>query len=207
MVRSILLIFLLIVSGSALGQTLNFRATDKTSQLPLEGVNIHMVDSLGNRLDLVSNDSGWAQLSLPDSLAHGGNFYIVGSKTKYISAETYYTYDGKDTTLIELGLGSSQGCEFPPDPIYDLGQIQPKDNIEHQLDGLIKTSKSNPGLVFSLNFGYAPEEKNGHRLSEKRAKYITDYLKSNGLDGDEFIVKISEASSSVLTFEVEKVND
>jgi len=209
MIRSTLLALFLSISASVFSQTLKFRVVDRTLQVPLPGVNISIVDSLGHRLDLISSDSGMAQLFIPDSMSHGGNFYIVGSKTKYLSTDTVFAYKGKDTTLIELGLRSSlgPGCEFPPDPIYDLGQIQPRASIEPQLDRLIITCNRNPGLVFLMNFGYSSEEKNGHNLSEKRAKYITNYLTSNGLTSNEFIVKISEASRSGLAFEVESVNN
>ncbi len=154
---------------------------------PLPGADVKLTSPSGHEVEILSASDGTFRFNLHPKT----DYTVIASKSKFISAMADRSTKGltKSKTfdiVLELeSFGGGKQIELP-NIEYDLAKTTLRPESMVSLDKLVKTLNLNSNLTIELaaNTDFRGGNEYNQKLSEGRAKSVTDYLISKGIKAD-----------------------
>ncbi len=171
--------------------------TDSKTKVPLEGVEIVLVDNFINKEveKLTTPGSGDFRRGLPDAkIGNKLSYQIKLKKEGYLSRNVVFNYEitkeGEikihevldDLSLVKVSAGDDLAKLIDIKPIYfDLGKYVIRKDATTELEKIIKLMNENPEMVIELgsHTDCRSSYQSNLKLSDNRAKASAEFIKKN----------------------------
>lgn len=198
--RIALIVIMFLLVGSVNGQTISLSLINDNSEV-IPGTKITVVNiDPKQQFTYLTDQTGWVDISLQDSMCVDGKVTLRVSRLKYVSKLFTFSCNGSDSLFIQITLERNRYASYSglTELTYDLGAISPTDSSKSYLIDLQLSYIKNTEIEISMIFLYAENEKEGYNLSIERANFVIKHLMNRGIDGDRLNVEIRASKRSLM---------
>ena len=167
--------------------TLNGTVKNENSLQFVEGADVKITDSNGNKYSTKSSESGTFMFTNSQIKANETYILTINKKNYFTYTDTISTHDFETSQDFVKDYQISTIPNTPvvlPDILYELASWELRPQFEDSLKGLIEMLQINPNITIELSSH--TDNRDSHEsndiLSQKRAQSVCDYLVIRGID-------------------------
>ena len=167
--------------------TLNGTVKNENSLQFVEGADVKITDSNGNKYSTKSSETGTFMFTNSQIKANETYILTINKKNYFTYTDTISTHDFETSHDFVKDYQISTIPNTPvvlPDILYELASWELRPQFEDSLKGLIEMLQINPNITIELSSH--TDNRDSHEsndvLSQKRAQSVCDYLVIRGID-------------------------
>ena len=167
--------------------TLNGTVKNENSLQFVEGADVKITDSNGNKYSTKSSETGTFMFTNSQIKANETYILTINKKNYFTYTDTISTHDFETSQDFVKDYQISTIPNTPvvlPDILYELASWELRPQFEDSLKGLIEMLQINPNITIELSSH--TDNRDSHEsndiLSQKRAQSVCDYLVIRGID-------------------------
>lgn len=167
--------------------TLNGTVKNENSLQFVEGADVKITDSNGNKYSTKSSETGTFMFTNSQIKANETYILTINKKNYFTYTDTISTHDFETSQDFVKDYQISTIPNIPvvlPDILYELASWELRPQFEDSLKGLIEMLQINPNITIELSSH--TDNRDSHEsndiLSQKRAQSVCDYLVIRGID-------------------------
>jgi peptidoglycan-associated lipoprotein len=163
------------------------RVYDTDTKENIAGATVELFGSDGTSLSVKTEANGTYRYMLKPGVKYKVSASYTGYLTKFAEVSTLGIDESKDFEAnFDFPLKSTAKPITLPEIYYDLDKATLRAESKKALDGLILTLNENPTITVKIiaNTDFRASDEYNLSLSDRRAKSVSDYLATHGIDKD-----------------------